>query len=410
MGFDFPNAPTQGQLFQPPGGPNYVYSNGVWTASTGQRAMISDTPPSGAVAGDLWWESDSGNLYVYYNDGDSSQWVQCNTPGLNQPVKTAEEYNRIVNGAMQHSQENGNTLGTTDNYFSADQWSLRFAGLTGISIQRALGANNQYQIYLSCNTAKPSLAAGDTLYFEHKIEGARIADLAWGTAGAMQAVLRFEVYVTLAGTYSVAIRNVPATQSWLATFTVSTINQWTPVTLTVPGATAGTWTTDSSAGLNLTFGFAIGSTFLGAAGWSAGNFLGVTGMTNGVATATQTFYLRRVGLYADPNATGVAPPWVTPDYASELAACQRYWQQSYNIFAGSVTSGSAYYLGYPLRPSLRISPALSGVISGGVVGFPNAVGSLSISSSALSAVETRTANATSVGGTFASTITANARL
>ena len=38
---------------------------------------ISETPPTSPapVAGDLWWESDTGHLYVYYDDGDSSQWV-----------------------------------------------------------------------------------------------------------------------------------------------------------------------------------------------------------------------------------------------------------------------------------------------------------------------------------------------
>jgi hypothetical protein len=36
---------------------------------------ISDTPPTGVPDNVLWWESDSGNLFVRYNDGDSSQWV-----------------------------------------------------------------------------------------------------------------------------------------------------------------------------------------------------------------------------------------------------------------------------------------------------------------------------------------------
>jgi hypothetical protein len=38
-------------------------------------AIVSDTPPASPTAGALWWESDSGLLYVYYNDGNSSQWV-----------------------------------------------------------------------------------------------------------------------------------------------------------------------------------------------------------------------------------------------------------------------------------------------------------------------------------------------
>tara|TARA_E500000331_G_scaffold331859_1_gene354548 strand:+ start:3138 stop:3548 length:411 start_codon:yes stop_codon:yes gene_type:complete len=38
---------------------------------------ISETAPTSPAPseGDLWWESDTGALYVYYNDGNSSQWV-----------------------------------------------------------------------------------------------------------------------------------------------------------------------------------------------------------------------------------------------------------------------------------------------------------------------------------------------
>ena len=36
---------------------------------------IGDTPPASPVAGQLWWESDSGNLFIWYSDGSSDQWV-----------------------------------------------------------------------------------------------------------------------------------------------------------------------------------------------------------------------------------------------------------------------------------------------------------------------------------------------
>jgi len=36
---------------------------------------VSDTAPVGAAAGTLFWESDTGILYVNYNDGDSTQFV-----------------------------------------------------------------------------------------------------------------------------------------------------------------------------------------------------------------------------------------------------------------------------------------------------------------------------------------------
>jgi hypothetical protein len=37
--------------------------------------FTSDTPPAGVPDNSLWWESDTGLLFVRYNDGDSTQWV-----------------------------------------------------------------------------------------------------------------------------------------------------------------------------------------------------------------------------------------------------------------------------------------------------------------------------------------------
>ena len=45
-------------------------------ASDGQTFLTSDTIPASATAGDIWFESDSGGAFMYYNDGSSSQWVE----------------------------------------------------------------------------------------------------------------------------------------------------------------------------------------------------------------------------------------------------------------------------------------------------------------------------------------------
>ena len=60
------------------------YNNGTWSNVTpssggGASVTISDTPPA-AAAGDLWWESDSGRLKIYYQDVNSSQWIDANPP------------------------------------------------------------------------------------------------------------------------------------------------------------------------------------------------------------------------------------------------------------------------------------------------------------------------------------------
>jgi hypothetical protein len=42
----------------------------------GSRVTSSDTPPLDPVADDLWWKTNTGAMYIYFDDGTSSQWVQ----------------------------------------------------------------------------------------------------------------------------------------------------------------------------------------------------------------------------------------------------------------------------------------------------------------------------------------------
>lgn len=80
--FDFPGSPSSGQQFTPiAGGPTYVYQGGVWRMASGglnAGVWIGDTAPSNPTHGMLWWESDTGNSFIYYDDGSSGQWVQFN--------------------------------------------------------------------------------------------------------------------------------------------------------------------------------------------------------------------------------------------------------------------------------------------------------------------------------------------
>jgi hypothetical protein len=40
------------------------------------RMHISDIEPANPLARDLWWKSDSGDVYLRYDDGTSTQWVE----------------------------------------------------------------------------------------------------------------------------------------------------------------------------------------------------------------------------------------------------------------------------------------------------------------------------------------------
>jgi len=48
----------------------------------GASVTTSDTPPATPNDGDLWYDSASGRMYVYYDDGTTSQWVDASPQGL----------------------------------------------------------------------------------------------------------------------------------------------------------------------------------------------------------------------------------------------------------------------------------------------------------------------------------------
>ncbi|MCA1807258.1 MAG: DUF2793 domain-containing protein [Actinobacteria bacterium] len=71
-------------------GLEYVDFPSGGTDGGGASVTVSDTAPASPANGDLWWDSVGGNLYIYYQDGDSAQWV-ISTSVV--PAKEPEEDN-----------------------------------------------------------------------------------------------------------------------------------------------------------------------------------------------------------------------------------------------------------------------------------------------------------------------------
>jgi len=58
---------------------------------------VSDTPPASPLDNQLFWESDTGRLFIRYNDGNSAQWVQTNVAGISDAPQDGGEYVRVNN-------------------------------------------------------------------------------------------------------------------------------------------------------------------------------------------------------------------------------------------------------------------------------------------------------------------------
>ena len=69
-------APTDGQVLA------WDNAAGKWEPATiaggGASVTTSDTAPASPSDGDLWYRSTDGRTYVYYDDGNTSQWVDAN--------------------------------------------------------------------------------------------------------------------------------------------------------------------------------------------------------------------------------------------------------------------------------------------------------------------------------------------
>ena len=84
MTLDFPTPQTQGELFTAQNGATYQWDGDKWTTQLKPFYPIIGTnpgpnPPSGPINGTLWWDTVSGQLFTYYNDGQSAQWVETST-------------------------------------------------------------------------------------------------------------------------------------------------------------------------------------------------------------------------------------------------------------------------------------------------------------------------------------------
>jgi hypothetical protein len=83
MGINFPDSPNDGQV---QGGFKYNSSKGVWEGiELAQTASVGDNAPTSPDNGDLWWDSSTGQMYIYYVDGSSNQWISISNPGETGP-------------------------------------------------------------------------------------------------------------------------------------------------------------------------------------------------------------------------------------------------------------------------------------------------------------------------------------
>ena len=270
--------------------------------------------------------------------------------------------NRLINGNMTIDQRNAGASVTpasgTYNNYCVDRFPFSTDGGGGrITAQQSstVPAGFSNSLSLTVQTVDSSIGSGDQYWLEQRIEGNNVADMGFGTANASTFTLSFWVRSSVTGTYSISLRStVGSARSYVATYVINAANTWEQKTITVAGDTSGTWVTTNSTGLQVLWDLGSGSNFQGTAGsWQTANLYRTSGSVNWISNSGATFFLTGVQLEKGSTATS----FDYRPYGTELALCQRYYQQSKASL--SVASGSNEVRGMiPLRTQLRAEPSL----------------------------------------------------
>jgi len=274
--------------------------------------------------------------------------------------------NRILNGSMVLDQRNAgaSVTVTTANQYTVDRWqafATQSSKYTAQQNANSVTPPSGFTNYLGLTSSSAySVVSGDYFFIRQGIEGFNVADLGWGAAGAATVTLSFRVYSSLTGTFGGALGNAAGDRSYPFTYTVSSANTWTTITVTVAGDTAGTWLKTNGGGLYVYFGIGVGSTYSGTAGaWAGAQYLSATGATSVVGTNGATFYITGVQLEKGSTATS----FDYRPYGTELALCQRYYEvvatATEYLGCGFWNSATAPYVMATYKVTKRAAPTMS---------------------------------------------------
>jgi hypothetical protein len=230
---------------------------------------------------------------------------------------------------------------TGASYGTCDRWAFDYSANSKFTAQQNAGSVTPpagFSNYLGVTSSSAySVVAGDYFLLRQTIEGYNIADLGFGTANAKTITLSFWVRSSLTGTFGGAVNN-GGSYSYPISYSILAANTWEYKTIIISGATAGTWASNNTTGMNVLFSLGTGSTYTTTANsWVAGNYANSTGATSVVGTNGATFYI--TGVQLEPGT--VATPFERRSYGAELALAQRYFEKSYTMskLPGSTTDG-----------------------------------------------------------------------
>jgi hypothetical protein len=446
---DFPANPTVGQKYTT-GGITWEWDGVKWTLAGNSPINIGDEPPPNPASGALWWDTVSANLFIWYDDGDTAQWVVAvnigtagaqgiqgiqgiqgetgpigpqgvigpqgpqgviGPQGIQGPLGPvgpmgavsidALAYNGMqLNGSMDVNQEHAGGGAVTNGGYPVDCWSYTCSfGTTTMAQVADAPPGLVYSIKLTIQAAA-SMGPEDICYIRHDIEGYRVARLAWGTANAWPISVGFWTKIHRPGTYSGSIRSgdgADGSSYWAYPFTFiqHVADAWEYKTITIPGSPQGVWPRDNSDSVVLFICPASSQLLSPENAWINVNCVGAEGTINGMADTSDSFQITGVIILpGEQLPSALMAPLIMRPYDQEYISCMRYLQ--YNAYgeSGFIVGNNSVIFWHKPKVWYRKKPIMSCVSSIYFEGAPWMMG-ISVTGAAVN-----DQHMTSVGGDY----------
>jgi hypothetical protein len=262
--------------------------------------------------------------------------------------------NRIINGDFRIAQR-GTSVGvpTTTGTYLVDRWTTYTSISSGSMTyyQNVLSSTEsgpyqqgfRYAANLVCTSTIANSAVN--LGIIQPIEGYNCTDIGWGTSAGVPVTVSFWFKSNQTGFTSFGFRNQDV---FSITYTSPAFNYpvasvWQYYSVTVPPPPTGyTWQNNTNLGsiglyLGGNQGTQTGSSS-SVGGWSTGT--SAFGYNNQINYLTTGNYIAFTGVQLEKGS--VATPYEVRPYATELALCQRYYEQSYS---SGTAPGTSTYVG-----------------------------------------------------------------